>query len=174
MKIISKFEDYYDKCYSNFAVYDNDIVYKRLTKKCDALTSFKLKEAHNFNTVKRINDLTFFIIIFCGHLYKGLKIKDDIVYTINGAKYISNQYLDLFDVHFNNQFEKVLTKVIKKPIYLVYPSSFFNLIEIYEDAKLTDLHFYKTMSPINAFMKIEQFVRRQHSLPCLRLINSIT
>ena len=175
MIIESDFKDYYDIVQESIS----DIVFKRKTKSCDPVSTFKVKNifSDHLKTVKMFYNekqnwyITFFIIGFCGTLYKGMLIKNykdiDASYTYTGSIYlpsklginIESEIKQHSKDHFNDCFIKnnQLFDIIKVPYFIITPNK-FNIIRIYCNPNLADYLFNKVKNSYQAYSEIRKYI----------------
>ena len=190
MLIISKFHDYYDTAIGVGGI-DKTCVFRRMTEEyhCeqehyDVLKGMlDLEIDHIFRGSDRWN-ISFFTVLFCGRLYRGIKFTS-VIYSWTSATY---KYVDhcfyAYDKAFMNRF-------VSKKRYIPFLREYFKdngseihkekMVELempivsYEwmvisarswpgngdmviDPNLAELKFFKVYDPFSAFQEISMFI----------------
>jgi hypothetical protein len=169
MRIISKFNDYYDSVQNQG--FDKDCLYLRESKRIQIKSSFEL----GYRTQSGLIQVNYALLGFCGEIYYivetydmesgaldyGVYTKPQIIEKLKGKKKKYFFSLDR-DLLFANQDESKLKELFhthQAPLFLITrDKENSNIQNIDLNPSLKKLNFQKTKDPFTAYQEIYQYV----------------
>lgn len=181
MKIVSDFSDYYDHIQDDISTDNPYIIYFRRTRECDSLTQFQFQSLDYLNCSYLSDKLlrpswsvTLFIVGFCGHLVRGVKIENhqnqkfEVSYTQTGVTFLSERiglclpedvikqshsHVDQYRVRDDQTFT-----ISGAPIFIVTPNKLGCGNQVYVNPRLDSVQFHKTSRSVETFREIKRFI----------------
>jgi hypothetical protein len=180
MLIISKFKDYYDGIVGTYGI-DKTIVYNRELDEIDNdkiyrvfrdLFSVRKFYSINFFNLKKDSDydeITSFVIGFCGKLYIGWKLylKTNVVdITYDKNLIVNNLNLSKKDkIDFDNVYNQIINfdpidihREYYTPIFIHDKSYYYNKKQFVINPILSEYKFYKVIDPVTTFQEIQMYI----------------